>query len=122
MKKKNITLSPEAITAIEGLQHTCGTFQFYIDTLSRLYNYILAQSDEIGMGDTETLHTLRALHFLKIDLACIAGRTRTPITYTPAAEEETAERVEGTFAGFHDSGEDEQEETESSTIDNENDQ
>ncbi len=103
MKTKNIPLSPEAITAIEGLQHNCGTFQFYIDTLSRLYNYILTQSYEIGMDDTETIHTLRALHFLKIDLACIAGRTRTPITYTPATDEETAERVEGTFAGFQDS-------------------
>lgn len=103
MKTKNITLSPEAITAIEGLQHNCGTYSFYIDTLSRLYNYILAQSDEIGMDDTETLHTLRALHFLKIDLACISGRTRTPITHTPATDEETAERVEETFEDLQDS-------------------
>lgn len=103
MKTKNITLSPEAITAIEGLQHNCGTYSFYIDTLSRLYNYILAQSDEIGMDDTETLHTLRALHFLKIDLACISGRTRTPITYTPATDEETAKRVEETFEDLQDS-------------------
>lgn len=103
MKTKNITLSPEAITAIEGLQHNCGTYSFYIDTLSRLYNYILAQSDEIGMDDTETLHTLRALHFLKIDLACISGRTRTPITHIPATDEETAERVEGTFEDLQDS-------------------
>ncbi len=103
MKPKNIALSPEAIVAIEGLQHNCGTYSFYSDTLSRLYNYILAQSEEIGMDDTETLHTLRALHFLKADLAYIAGRDCTPITYTPATDEETAERVEATFADFQDS-------------------
>lgn len=103
MKTKNITLSPEAIAAIEGLQHPCGTFSFYTDTLSRLYNYILAQSEEIGMDATETLHTLRALHFLRADLAFIAGRDRTPITYTPATDEETAERVEATFDDFQDS-------------------
>lgn len=97
MKTKNITLSPEAIAAIEGLQHHCGTFSFYSETLSRLYNFILTQSDEIGMDDTETVHTLRALHFLKIDLAYIAGRDRTPITYTPATEEEIAGRVEEMF-------------------------
>lgn len=103
MKTKNITLSPEAIVAIEGLQHTCGTFSFYTDTLSRLYNHILAQSEEIGMDATETLHTLRALHFLRADLAFIAGRDRTSITYTPATDEETAERVEATFADLQDS-------------------
>ncbi len=103
MKPKNITLSPEAIVAIEGLQHNCGTYSFYSDTLSRLYNYILAQSDEIGMDDTETLHTLRALHFLKADLAYIAGRDCTPITYTPATDEETTERVEATSEGLQDS-------------------
>ncbi len=104
MKTKNITLSPEAIAAIEGLQHPCGTFSFYTDTLSRLYNYILAQSEEIGMDATETLHTLRALHFLKADLAYIAGRDCTPITYIPATDEETAERVEAAFEGLQDSG------------------
>ena len=102
MKTKNIALSPEAITAIEGLQHSCGTYSFYTDTLSRLYNFILTQSEEIGMDDTETLHTLRSLHFLKADLAYIAGRDRTPTTYTPATEE-AAERVEATFEDFQDS-------------------
>lgn len=95
MDKKNITLTPEAISAIEGLQHTCGTFQFYIDTLSRLYNFILDQGDEIGMDDIETLHALRVLHHLKIDLACIAGHTR----IQPEEDiEDTAGRVETTFA------------------------
>lgn len=106
MKTKNITLSAEAVAAIEGLQNSCGTYDYYASTLSRLFNYVLAQSDEIGMDDTEAIATLRVLQSLKTDLAYIAGRDRTPITHTLATADETAERVENTFADLQDSGED----------------
>lgn len=93
METKNITITPEAVAAIERLQHNCGTYEFYNTTLTRLFNFVLDQSDEIGMDDTEAIHTLRVLHYLKEDLAQISNKTRTPIIHTPA------EKVETTFAG-----------------------
>lgn len=93
MDVKNITITPEAAAAIERLQHHCGTYEFYNATLTRLFNFVLDQSDEIGMDDTEAIHTLRVLQYLKEDLAQISNKTRTPIIHT------TEEKVESTFAG-----------------------
>ena len=100
METKNIALTPEALAAIEALQHNNGTYTFYNDTLTRLFNFILNQSDEIGMSDTEAIHTLRALLYMREDLACIANRRQTPATDIPDTEE-TAEKVETTFAGVN---------------------
>lgn len=93
MDVKNITITPEAAAAIERLQHHCGTYEFYNATLTRLFNFVLDQSDEIGMDDTEAIHTLRVLQYLKEDLAQISNKARTPIIHT------TEEKVESTFAG-----------------------
>lgn len=93
MDVKNITITPEAVAAIERLQHNCGTYEFYNATLTRLFNFVLDQSDEIGMDDTEAIHTLRVLQYLKEDLAQISNKARTPIIHT------TEEKVESTFAG-----------------------
>lgn len=112
MTTKILTLSTTAIAAIDRLQHKNGTYEFYASTLSRLFNHILDQSDEIGMSDTEAIHTLRVLQYLKDDIAHIAGKGDSPIEIrieanTEAIEhtfetitEEAAEKVESTFAGL----------------------
>lgn len=71
--ENNINLTPDAVKAIQALQHPCGTYQFYRAHLDRLFNYILNNSDEIGMSDSEAMHTLRALNALRSDIADIAG-------------------------------------------------
>lgn len=71
--ENNINLTPDAVKAIQALQHPCGTYQFYRTHLDRLFNYILNDSDEIGMSDNEAMHTLRALNALRSDIADIAG-------------------------------------------------
>lgn len=99
MKTNDITLSAEAITAINGLQHNCGTYRYYSDTLSRLYNLVLLQGDEIGMDDTEILHTLRVLVSLKADLACIASHD-----HTSDSCDDDAAKVEAAFSFLDDDG------------------
>lgn len=76
-ENNNINLSAEAIAAINALQHPAGTYSYYRDTLSRLFNFVLSQSDEIGMSDTEAMHTLRALDAMRSDLTEIAGAAAT---------------------------------------------
>lgn len=93
--KNNIILSADATQVIGNLQHSCGTFDYYNDTLTGLFNYILNQSDEIGMSDMEALHTLRVLNALKADLGTLAGKgVDTPESVT---SEDVAARVEATF-------------------------
>lgn len=113
MKSNIITLSSGAVAAIERLQHSCGTYDFYATTLTRLSNYILDQSDEIGMSDTEAVHALRVLRYLKDDITNIAGKGGSPLEIRieadmeglqntiehPSAEGAT-EKIESTFAGL----------------------
>lgn len=97
METKNIALTPEALVVIEALQHNKGTFTFYTNALKRLFNFVLDQSDEIGMSDTEAINTLRALQYIREDLATIANRqAQTP---TAPDTEETADKVETAFEG-----------------------
>lgn len=101
-ENNNINLSAEAITAINALQHPAGTYTYYRDTLSRLFNFVLSQSDEIGMSDTEAIRTLRVLDAVRSDLAAIAGTaaTRSDGDESP---EDVAARVADTFDDFQDS-------------------
>lgn len=71
--ENNINLTPDAVKAIQALQYPCGTYQFYRLHLDRLFNYILNNSDEIGMSDNEAMYALRALNALRSDIADIAG-------------------------------------------------
>lgn len=98
METKNIALTPEALVVIEALQHNNGTYSFYTNALKRLFNFVLDQSDEIGMSDTEAIHTLRALQYIREDLATIANRK----AQTPTAPDtkETADKVETAFEGI----------------------
>lgn len=72
MSNQNLVLSPEAVRVIESLRHAAGVYDFYDRVLSRLFNLILDQSDELGMSPTEAIDTLRSLKFLKDDLAILA--------------------------------------------------
>lgn len=96
--QKNINLSIAAVRAIEALQHKNGTYNYYRETLSRLHAYILHQSDEIGMSDTEALNTLRALDALSSDLADLAGTAAVDTNDSPT-QDEFAERVDEAFSG-----------------------
>lgn len=113
MKSNIITLSTKAVAAIERLQHPRGTYDFYATTLTRLFNYILDQSDEIGMSDTEAVHTLRVLRYLKDDITHIAGKGDSPLEIRIEADMEgleksienpstegAAEKIETTFGGL----------------------
>lgn len=93
-----INLSPEAVSAIEALQHNEGTFHYYSSTLKRLQAYVLHFSDEIGMSDTEAVHTLRVLDAIHSDFKAIAGKvasaSETEIILTT---EEVAARIDNAF-------------------------
>lgn len=86
--QSNINLSNDAAKVIEALQHKNGTFRYYHSALTSLSRYILQQSDEIGMSDTEALATLRVLDAIDSDLATIAG----PVA-AESSEKETQEEV-----------------------------
>lgn len=66
------TESPAA-RAIIAIAHAAGTAEIYINTLSRLSNAILFNQDDMGMDDTETIDTLRALSLLRLDIQDIAS-------------------------------------------------
>lgn len=66
------TNSPAA-NVIIALTHPAGSAKFYIDTLSRLFNAVLYNQDDLGMSDTEAIETLRALSLLKADIKAIAS-------------------------------------------------
>lgn len=111
MESKNIALTPEALNVIATLQHKNGTYTFYTNALNRLFNFVLDQSDEIGMSDTEAIHTLRALQYIREGLATIANR-QPDLVADHTDTEETVEKVEATFDGVsvstEEAGEDEQ--------------
>lgn len=70
--ENNIVLSEKAMKVVLALQHKNGTYCFYDTALSRMFNFILEQSDEIGMDATETIDILRAINCLKADLKDLA--------------------------------------------------
>lgn len=92
-----LSLSPEAVAAIEGLQHPNGTFGYYRDALSRLSVCILHMSDEIGMSDTEALHHLRVIDAVMGDLLAIAGPGARAVRED--FPEDVARKIEGMFPG-----------------------
>lgn len=65
------TESPAA-RAIIAMAHTAGTAEIYLNTLSRLSNAVLFNQDDMGMDDTETINTIRALSLLRNDIQDIA--------------------------------------------------
>lgn len=86
--QNNVILSAGAVRVITALQHKNGTYDYYRATIDRIYTYILHAGDEIGMSDTEILHTVRALDGIRSDLKDLAGAS---ISDTEGAD--TAEHV-----------------------------
>lgn len=86
--QNNATLSAEAMRVITALQHKNGTYDYYRATIDRIYTYILHAGDEIGMSDTEILHTVRALDGIRSDLKDLAGAS-----ISEAEGADTAEHV-----------------------------
>ena len=62
-----------AARAIMAMAHKAGTAEIYINTLKRLSNAVLFNQDDMGMGDTEALDTIRALMLLRSDIQDIAA-------------------------------------------------
>lgn len=71
--ENNLKLTPDAVKAIQALQHPCGTYKFYRTHLGGLVNYILNNSDKIGMSQNEAMNTLCTLNALLSDIADIAA-------------------------------------------------
>ena len=104
MEKKNNTIqvSDAALAAINGLQHTAGTYHYYRATLDRIFNTVLHVSEDLGMDDMEAVATLRAIDGIRRDLAAIAGSVARRKSHQNPPEEEIAERVEDTFTDIDD--------------------
>lgn len=101
-KNNTIQVSDAALSAINGLQHLAGTYDYYRRTLDRLFNTVLHASEELGMDDMEAVATLRAIDSIRQDLAAIAGPVARRRSHPEPPEEEIAERVEETFTDIDD--------------------
>ena len=87
MEKKNNTIqvSDAALAAINGLQHTAGTYHYYRATLDRIFNTVLHVSEDLGMDDMEAV------------AGPVARRSR-----LPEASDEIAENAADTFTSIDD--------------------
>lgn len=96
MNTKTIIITPSAQRVIEALQHNCGTYRYYANTISRLSSLVLNFNDEIGLSDTDAISLLRSLQSLREDLAAIAGQET---DQQPATDnEDVRHRVEKAFS------------------------
>lgn len=68
-----IKINDKAARAIAGIAHNAGTAEIYVNTLSRLFNAVLYNQDDLGMDDTEAITTLQALGLLRSDIEDIAN-------------------------------------------------
>lgn len=68
-----IKINDKAARAIAGIAHNAGTAEMYVNTLSRLFDAVLYNQDDLGMDDTEAITTLQALGLLRSDIEDIAG-------------------------------------------------
>jgi len=87
METNNITLTSEAVSAIESLRRPAGTLDVYRNTITRIYNQVLYVAEDLGMDEIETLNTLRALDMLRRDLTAIATTPDEPTADDEADEE-----------------------------------
>ena len=68
-----IKINDKAARAIAGIAHNAGTAEMYVNTLTRLFNAVLYNQDDLGMDDTEAITTLQTLGLLRSDIEDIAG-------------------------------------------------
>jgi hypothetical protein len=71
--KNNITLSEKAQNVIASLQHPAGIYEIYSAQLTKVFNILLYQSDEIDMPGDEALEALRTIGMIREDLATLAN-------------------------------------------------
>lgn len=86
-----IKINDKAARAIAGIAHNAGTAEMYVNTLSRLFNAVLYNQDDLGMDDTEAITTLQALGLLRSDIEDIAGSGLRQFPFEPAI---TVEKVD----------------------------
>lgn len=68
-----INTESKAAAAIINIAHCTGLAETYTDTITRLFNAVLYNQDDLGMDDTEAIDTLRVLALLRDDIRDIAG-------------------------------------------------
>lgn len=86
-----IKINDKAARAIAGIAHNAGTAEMYVNTLSRLFNAVLYNQDDLGMDDTEAITTLQTLGLLRSDIEDIAGHDLRKLHNEPVI---TVEKVE----------------------------
>lgn len=86
-----IKINDKAARAIAGIAHNAGTAEMYVNTLSRLFNAVLYNQDDLGMDDTEAITTLQTLGLLRSDIEDIAGSGLRQFPFEPAI---TVEKVD----------------------------
>lgn len=86
-----IKINDKAARAIAGIAHNAGTAEMYVNTLSRLFNAVLYNQDDLGMDDTEAITTLQALGLLRSDIEDIAESGLRQFPFEPAI---TVEKVD----------------------------
>lgn len=89
--KTTIKINDKAAYAIAGIAHNAGTAEMYVNTLSRLFNAVLYNQDDLGMDDTEAITTLQTLGLLRSDIEDIAGSGLRQFPFEPAI---TVEKVD----------------------------
>lgn len=89
--KTTIKINDKAARAIVGIAHNAGTAEMYVNTLSRLFNAVLYNQDDMGMDDTEAITTLQTLGLLRSDIQDIAGHDLRQLPDEPVI---TVEKVE----------------------------
>lgn len=86
-----IKINDKAARAIAGIAHNAGTAEMYVNTLSRLFNAVLYNQDDLGMDDTEAITTLQTLGLLRADIQDIAEHDLQQLPDEPVI---TVEKVE----------------------------
>lgn len=86
-----IKINDKAARAIAGIAHNAGTAEMYVNTLSRLFNAVLYNQDDLGMDDTEAITTLQTLGLLRSDIEDIAESGLRQFPFEPAI---TVEKVD----------------------------
>lgn len=104
-----INTESKGAAAIVAIAHSAGTAEIYDKTLSRLYNTVLFNQDDLGMDDTEAIDTLRVLALLRADIEDISSDT------TLARQLTAASKVDDDDDGDQDDGVDLETETEDIT-------
>jgi hypothetical protein len=71
--ENNFTLSQKAQDVIANLQHNNGVYNIYSEQLTKVFNILLYQGDEIDMPGDEALEALRTIGMIREDLAALAN-------------------------------------------------